>query len=112
MLFGRKLLVLKGIGQLLKNGQEKTLKRKGEQMLVKDLTIEKLRIKELKKKHKKKKAEHKSSGKLNASNLGKPLQHQVLKLMGVEPTPLDDYTLGVFERGFLATKFRYFRQFF
>lgn len=42
---------------------------------------------------------HVSSGKMNASNIGSPIQEQVLKLIGIPPKPFDDYTLGLFLRG-------------
>lgn len=44
-------------------------------------------------------AEHESSGKLTASGLGKPLLEQVLKVIGVPPSPFDDYALRLFARG-------------
>lgn len=47
----------------------------------------------------KKEAEHTSSGKLSASGLADPLQWQVLKTLGVEPRPLDEYVLRKFFRG-------------
>ena len=47
----------------------------------------------------KKESEHKSSGKLSASMLGQPLQWQVLKILGVEKEPLDEYVVRKFERG-------------
>lgn len=43
--------------------------------------------------------EHVSSGKLTASMLGYPLQWQILKIMGVPPKPVDEYTLRKFRRG-------------
>lgn len=42
---------------------------------------------------------HVSSGKLTASMLGEPLQWQILKVIGVEPKPIDEYTLRKFKRG-------------
>lgn len=43
--------------------------------------------------------EHVSSGKLSASQLGKPLQWQILKVIGVPRKPIDDYGLRVMKRG-------------
>lgn len=43
--------------------------------------------------------EHISSGKLSASMLGKPLQEQILKVKGVPPKEVDEYTLRKFQRG-------------
>lgn len=43
--------------------------------------------------------EHVSSGKLSASQLGKPLQWQILKVIGVPRRPIDDYGLRVMKRG-------------
>lgn len=42
---------------------------------------------------------HVSSGKLSASNLGSPLQWQILKSMAVERGEIDAYTLRKFARG-------------
>jgi len=42
---------------------------------------------------------HEPSGKLSAGQLGKPLLEQVLKVIGVPQKPVDDYALGLFERG-------------
>lgn len=42
---------------------------------------------------------HKSSGKLSASQLGVPLQWQILKIKGVCQQPFDEYTLRKFQRG-------------
>ena len=42
---------------------------------------------------------HKSSGKLSASQLGNPLQWQILKSLGVEEAKKDEYTLRKFKRG-------------
>jgi len=44
-------------------------------------------------------AEHRSSGKLSASMLNDPLQWQVLKVLGVEKEPLDEYAVRKFHRG-------------
>lgn len=44
-------------------------------------------------------ANHKSSGKLSASMLGEPLQWQILKVLGVPPKEIDEYTLRKFKRG-------------
>lgn len=44
-------------------------------------------------------AGHISSGKLVASALGKPLQSQILKVIGVPPKPIDDYVLRKMVRG-------------
>lgn len=44
-------------------------------------------------------AKHTPSGKLSASMLGSPIQWQVLKYLGVEQRPVDDYTLAKFKRG-------------
>ena len=48
---------------------------------------------------KKKDAVHVRSGKLSASMLGDPLQWQVLKVLGVEGEPLDEYVVRKFLRG-------------
>jgi hypothetical protein len=45
------------------------------------------------------KEEHISSGKLSASMLGKPLQSQILKVMGVPQKDVDEYVLRKFQRG-------------
>lgn len=42
---------------------------------------------------------HKSSGKLSAGMLGKPLQWQILKTIGVATKEFDEYTLRKFYRG-------------
>lgn len=44
-------------------------------------------------------ANHKSSGKLSASMLGWPIQWMVLKNLGVEAAPFDEYVLRKFLRG-------------
>ena len=44
-------------------------------------------------------ANHVSSGKLSASMLYAPLQHQVLKTIGVPQKPLDEYVIRKFKRG-------------
>lgn len=44
-------------------------------------------------------ADHVSSGKLSASDLGSPVQWQVLRYLGVPKRPTDDYELGKFRRG-------------
>jgi len=44
-------------------------------------------------------ANHVSSGKVNPSGLGQPIQWQVLRILGVPQKQIDDYTLGVFRRG-------------
>jgi hypothetical protein len=49
--------------------------------------------------NKEKRAEHKSSGKLTASSLGDPLQHQILHTIGVPKDTVDGYTLCKFARG-------------
>lgn len=49
--------------------------------------------------NKKEKESHKSSGKLSASQLGSPLQWQILKSFGIFERVIDDYTLRKFERG-------------
>lgn len=46
-----------------------------------------------------KRAQHEPSGKLSASQLGKPLLEQVLKVIGVPQKPIEDYALGLFRRG-------------
>lgn len=46
-----------------------------------------------------KSALHEPSGKLSAGSLGKPLQWQVLKFLGIPGKYIDDYALGLFERG-------------
>lgn len=43
--------------------------------------------------------DHISSGRLSASMLGQPLQWQILKWLGVTPTPDDIYTQLIFRRG-------------
>jgi hypothetical protein len=50
-------------------------------------------------------ANHESSGKLSASILNQPLLEQVLKIIGVPPEPVDDYTLRLFARGRQAEDF-------
>jgi len=50
-------------------------------------------------KHEKERAEHKSSGKINPSGLGYPIQWQVLKVIGVPGREIDDYALRMFDRG-------------
>jgi len=47
----------------------------------------------------KERKEHQSSGKLTASALGKPLQWQILKVMGVPQKEIDPYVLRKFQRG-------------
>jgi hypothetical protein len=42
---------------------------------------------------------HTPSGKLSASSLGKPLQWQILKTLGVPTKTIDEYTLRKFVRG-------------
>jgi len=42
---------------------------------------------------------HVSSGRLSASMLGEPLQWQILKIKGVKPKEIDEYTLRKFIRG-------------
>ncbi len=42
---------------------------------------------------------HEPSGKLSASNLGAPLQWQILRAYGVPDGEFDDYTLAKFKRG-------------
>lgn len=42
---------------------------------------------------------HIASGKLTASMLGEPLQWQILKVLGVKPKEIDEYTLRKFKRG-------------
>lgn len=49
--------------------------------------------------NRKERSEHKSSGKLSASQLGDPLQWQILKALGAEQTEFDEYTLRKFKRG-------------
>jgi hypothetical protein len=49
--------------------------------------------------HEEKSALHEPSGKLSASQLGKPLLEQVLKIIGVPQKPIEDYALGLFRRG-------------
>lgn len=46
-----------------------------------------------------KEALHEPSGKLSAGSLGKPLQWQILKYLGIPRKAIDDYALGLFERG-------------
>jgi len=53
----------------------------------------------MRKEYEKKSALHEPSGKLSASQLGKPLLEQVLKIIGVPQKPVDDYALGLFRRG-------------
>lgn len=60
-----------------------------------DLTVKKA----LRKRHEEQAAKHEPSGKLSASQLGKPLLEQVLKIIGVPTKPIDDYALGLFARG-------------
>ncbi len=49
--------------------------------------------------NKKERTEHISSGKLSAGMLNDPLQWQILKVLKVEPRPLDEYVLRKFFRG-------------
>lgn len=63
------------------------------------MTLEAQINKTLRAKHEAERALHEPSGKLSASQLGKPLLDQVLKLIGVPPKPIDDYVLRLFERG-------------
>lgn len=62
-------------------------------------TLDALIAKNLREDYEKQKAAHKSSGKLSASQLNKPLLEQVLKIIGVPEAPIEDYTLRLFERG-------------
>lgn len=50
-------------------------------------------------KNTKERENHTSSGKINPSGLGQPIQWQVLKILGVPQKDLEDYVLGVFRRG-------------
>ena len=47
----------------------------------------------------KERQDHKKSGKLSASQLGDPLQWQILKALGYETEAFDEYTLRKFKRG-------------
>ena len=53
----------------------------------------------LRKEHETEAALHQPSGRLSAGQLSKPLLEQILKIVGVPPKPVDDYTLGQFARG-------------
>lgn len=44
-------------------------------------------------------AKHESSGKLSASSLGSPVQHQLLHVIGVSKDPLEEYVIRKFKRG-------------
>lgn len=62
-------------------------------------TLDRAISKTLREANGKREKEHVSSGKLSASMLGKPLQVQVLKSIGVPGKVFDDYTLRKFQRG-------------
>jgi len=64
-----------------------------------DQTIDRAISKMLIDKQVEERSNHISSGKLSASGLGKPLQWQILKTIGVEGKPLDEYVLRFFLRG-------------
>jgi len=49
--------------------------------------------------NKQRELQHVSSGRLSASMLGEPLQWQILKIKGVKPKEIDEYTLRKFIRG-------------
>lgn len=68
-------------------------------MPINDNYIDKLIGDSLLLQNEKEKASHKSSGKLSAGMLGSPLQWQILKSLGVETKPFDEYTLRKFKRG-------------
>lgn len=67
--------------------------------MVKDETLKEAVTKYLREKNEEERRLHEPSGKLSASILSQPLQWQVLKVLGVAGKEVDDYTLGVFERG-------------
>ena len=50
-------------------------------------------------KNEEQRANHKSSGKLSASMLGDPTQWQILKILGTETKPLEEYVIRKFLRG-------------
>lgn len=54
---------------------------------------------QIRKEYEEESLKHEPSGKLSASQLGKPLLEQVLKIIGVGGTAVDDYALGLFRRG-------------
>jgi hypothetical protein len=64
-----------------------------------DKTLQRHIAKTLLDEYKKKRSEHIPSGKLSASGLGKPLQWQILKTIGVPPKELDEYVMRKFTRG-------------
>lgn len=64
-----------------------------------DTYVDKCLTSALKKENDEKEAAYKGSGRLSASQLGWPLQWQILKSMGVQPPPPDAYTLRKFARG-------------
>lgn len=64
-----------------------------------DLYLDKKIEQKFVERNKKERANHISSGKLSAGMLYQPLQWQILKIMGVEPRPLDEYVLRKFLRG-------------
>lgn len=64
-----------------------------------DIDLRNQLIQQLRTNHEAESALHEPSGKLSAGQLGKPLLEQVLKVIGVPVKPVDDYALGLFERG-------------
>lgn len=64
-----------------------------------DLFLDKIIEQKFVEQEKKEKEKHISSGKLSAGMLNDPLQWQILKLLGVEPKPFEEYVLRKFFRG-------------
>lgn len=67
--------------------------------MIYDQTIDRTISRKLTEEYNVRENSHVSSGKLSASGLGKPLQWQVLKTIGVKGKELDEYTLRKFQRG-------------
>lgn len=63
------------------------------------VNLSKLRQEILRKEDNERNASHVSSGKLSASDLGSPVQWQVLRYLGVPKRGNDPYELGKFKRG-------------
>ena len=66
---------------------------------VTDTYLDRCIAEDLQKIHDEDELNHESSGKLSASQLSKPLQWQVLKVIGVPRRPIDDYGLRTMKRG-------------
>lgn len=63
------------------------------------LNIAKIVTESLRAEEKQRSDDHVASGKLSASDLGSPVQWQVLRYLGVPKRETDDYELGKFKRG-------------